>query len=232
MSKTVKISRETLYGEVWNEPMTSLAIKYGLSDVGLRKICKKMRIPLPPQGYHLRKSKQEKLPLPNNPDVPQEYTANVPEAKPDRIQSEDLISEIAFEKDPANRIRVPRKLVSPHKFVVLISRAMDKQKPDDYGRIHFHAKVSQEFNRGYLNRRPSSVSIFPGSMNRVLWLLDALFKALEKRNFKILQPINIDDIHIEILGELISVQVFERAKRKARKPKPEEKKRKKWFQIH
>lgn len=40
--------------------MASLAVKYGLSDVGLRKICKKMRIPLPPQGYHLRKSKEEK----------------------------------------------------------------------------------------------------------------------------------------------------------------------------
>lgn len=65
-----------------------------------------------------------------------------------------------------------------------------------------------------------------------LLIEESLFKALEKRNFKILQPINTDDIHIEILGELISVQVFERAKRKARKPKPEEKKRKKWFQIH
>jgi len=35
-----KISRAELYEQVWTVPMTRLAKDYGLSDVGLAKICK------------------------------------------------------------------------------------------------------------------------------------------------------------------------------------------------
>jgi len=36
-----RITREELYTQVWNTPMRTLAANYGLSDVGLGKICKK-----------------------------------------------------------------------------------------------------------------------------------------------------------------------------------------------
>ena len=45
------VSREALYEEVWRDPMTIVAPRYGLSDVGLMKICKKLRIPVPGRGY-------------------------------------------------------------------------------------------------------------------------------------------------------------------------------------
>jgi hypothetical protein len=47
--------------------MTKLAEKYGFSDVGLRKICKKMDIPTPLRGYWIRLQygyKVTKTPLP------------------------------------------------------------------------------------------------------------------------------------------------------------------------
>jgi hypothetical protein len=50
-SQDIKKVRETLYEEVWTEPMTTVAVKYGLSDNGLRKRCKALNIPLPPMGY-------------------------------------------------------------------------------------------------------------------------------------------------------------------------------------
>ncbi len=43
----IKISRSQLYDQVWSVPMWTLAKKYGLSDVGLSKICKKHDIPRP-----------------------------------------------------------------------------------------------------------------------------------------------------------------------------------------
>jgi hypothetical protein len=46
--------RHALYAEIWAEPMTSVAKRYGLSDVGLRKICLKLDVPLPPRGYWAR----------------------------------------------------------------------------------------------------------------------------------------------------------------------------------
>lgn len=51
----IKTTRDKLHEEVWNEPMTKVAERYGISDVGIKKICIKHRIPTPPRGYWARK---------------------------------------------------------------------------------------------------------------------------------------------------------------------------------
>lgn len=51
MNKT----RHELFDLVWEVPMVHLGSQLGLSDVGLRKICVKYGIPLPPRGYWMRK---------------------------------------------------------------------------------------------------------------------------------------------------------------------------------
>ena len=38
-----------MYDLVWSEPMLSLSKKYNISDVGLRKTCIRMSIPMPGQ---------------------------------------------------------------------------------------------------------------------------------------------------------------------------------------
>ena len=45
------VSREALYEEVWTDPVTVVAPRYGLSDVGLVKICRKLGVPVPARGY-------------------------------------------------------------------------------------------------------------------------------------------------------------------------------------
>ena len=45
MSNTVTVTRKQLYDEVWSLPTYKLAVKYGVSDVGLAKICKRNSIP-------------------------------------------------------------------------------------------------------------------------------------------------------------------------------------------
>ncbi len=42
--------RNALYEEVWTTPMQRLAEKYGISDVGLAKVCRKLSIPRPGRG--------------------------------------------------------------------------------------------------------------------------------------------------------------------------------------
>lgn len=43
---TVRLTREELHEQAWSEPMQRFAKKYGISDVGLAKTCRGMRIPL------------------------------------------------------------------------------------------------------------------------------------------------------------------------------------------
>ncbi len=49
-----RFERDRLYAEVWAEPVRTVADRYGLSDVGLRKICHKLGVPTPPLGYWAR----------------------------------------------------------------------------------------------------------------------------------------------------------------------------------
>jgi len=51
MNKEIKISREDLHKKVWSTPMIKLAREFGISDVGLKKVCKKLNIPTPGIGY-------------------------------------------------------------------------------------------------------------------------------------------------------------------------------------
>ncbi len=47
----VRITREELYELVWSTPIVTASKRYGLSDNGLRKICRKLDVPTPPRGY-------------------------------------------------------------------------------------------------------------------------------------------------------------------------------------
>jgi len=63
----VTLHRERLYAEVWKTPILQLAKKYGMSDVGLAKACRRLDIPLPPRGYWAKQAyghTAEKQPLP------------------------------------------------------------------------------------------------------------------------------------------------------------------------
>jgi hypothetical protein len=44
-------TRETLYELIWSVPLTELADRLGISDVGLAKACRRATIPLPGRGY-------------------------------------------------------------------------------------------------------------------------------------------------------------------------------------
>ena len=50
-----KYSREKLYEEVWSQPVQKLAKQYGVSDVALSKVCKKLAVPVPGRGYWAKK---------------------------------------------------------------------------------------------------------------------------------------------------------------------------------
>lgn len=62
--KNTAFERQNLFDEVWATPVTKLAKDYGLSDVGLRKICITLDIPLPPRGYWAKLAAGKTIPKP------------------------------------------------------------------------------------------------------------------------------------------------------------------------
>lgn len=62
--------RQKIYEEVWSEPITLIAERYGVSDVAFRKRCRKLLIPLPGLGYWAKKAAGKLVqPIPLLPDL-------------------------------------------------------------------------------------------------------------------------------------------------------------------
>lgn len=51
MSSPVTMSRQELYDLVWSKPMRDAAATIPMSDVGLKKACRRHNVPVPPRGY-------------------------------------------------------------------------------------------------------------------------------------------------------------------------------------
>ena len=63
----IRFDRVMPHEGAWSVPLTQLGKKYGLSDNGIRKICKAMNIPLPRAGHWAKVAAGEevnKTPLP------------------------------------------------------------------------------------------------------------------------------------------------------------------------
>lgn len=88
----ITIERDKLYEEIWAEPMTKVAPRYGVSDVGLRKICVKLDVPVPPRGYWSKLAAGKIIPKPalHKSTVTPTYTRIVTVTEKDSVLEERL----------------------------------------------------------------------------------------------------------------------------------------------
>ena len=42
---------EELFDRVWSKPVAAVAAECGLSGPGLKKVCRRLSVPVPPRGY-------------------------------------------------------------------------------------------------------------------------------------------------------------------------------------
>jgi hypothetical protein len=170
------ISREELYSLVWQTPLSRLAKRFGLSDVGLRKICVKHDIPTPPLGYWSKLAHGKPVcrpPLPSKdgttevhlvlhtgPAVPPAVAA----AQADALHRESGYPSIIVPSEP------PAKL---HRVVKITAKALRVDKSDDEG-----------FKRC---KEPGGVDVTIGShsIDRVLSMIHAFVYAAEERGYVI-----------------------------------------------
>ena len=131
---TLRYERVKLYEEVWAEAVTTVAKRSGISDVALRKICKKLAVPLPPLGYWARVAAGRKPPTPPLPRysgpeeiVRERYVSDEP-VEPD---PEHLFARREFESQPENRIVVSEMLDLPHPLIAASERAFRRPKYRD-----------------------------------------------------------------------------------------------------
>jgi hypothetical protein len=212
----VVLKRDELYKLVWSEPMQRLSKKYGLSDVGLAKICRKMEIPRPGRGYWMKKKSGRPMlitPLPIARGITIRQIRIQKREK--EVKQESQIEEpeiIKSERLPENRITVAQRLYRPDPLIERTERALKKAEPDDYGRI-------RPFGEGSLDVRVSRENA-----HRALLIMDALIKALKERGYLIV--VTRWKTQISVLEEKIDIRLVESTKQSERILSKEELKKK------
>lgn len=231
MLETFQIKRKDLYNQIWSTPMTKLAKQYGLSDVGLRKKCKKLNIPLPPMGYWQKKAygKDEPRPplqaLEGREDV--EFSIVNDNRPIDKEQNNEALSKIAFEKLDINKIKVAPTLTSPHPYVLQAEKNLKKAKHNKSNILYPNAKKCLDINVG------------TDSLGRALRIMDALIKTLEIRNYtvSIIKKNEKDEYasSVSLLGETFEIcieEILDRTERELTPTQKREKQKDPWLHSY
>lgn len=199
------LTRKELYDLVWSLPLLTLSRKYAISDVGLRKICVKMEIPLPKAGLWQKlqfnkKTNQPKLPVNYNGDKEVTLSLRTEEMKNIAVTpspSKILQQQIEQEMKPA--LSVPEKLSNPDKLIVAARESLNKKD-----RYEHNGLASCE--RGELDIRVARPNI-----PRALRFMDTLIKALRKRGHDI--EVKNDKTYVRIDGQEIEIRFREKLKK-------------------
>ena len=115
---------------MWTEPMWTVAPRYGLSDVGMAKVCRRYRIPVPGRGYWQQKQAGQRV-----------HQIQLPKLSATQAETLGIISFNIRERLPTNDddvmqpplVVVPEVLTDPHPLVEHTIRALRRVRPTKEG---------------------------------------------------------------------------------------------------
>lgn len=199
--------REKLYAEVWEEPVTKVATRYGVSDVMVAKVCRRLAIPLPGRGYwarHAAGQKLTKLPLPKLKEVPVIFRYKTADDNASLRKSEPPPPEPTDPEDL--RVLAVESRAIPmdafekrHKLVVAAEKRFSGAKVD---------------SDGLLEPRGSgpllAMRVSPGALERALKIMNALILTLETEKFPVSVDTGLHETKAIVFGHPISFAVVEK----------------------
>ncbi|MFA6076398.1 MAG: hypothetical protein WCV63_11300 [Negativicutes bacterium] len=201
-------NRGILYEEVWEQPVVAVAIKYGVSNVAIHKICKTLNIPTPPRGYWARVragAKLEKAPLPKTKvalEVLGSRTFEGVKAVNALLPKLNFLTESERSRVllAARSINMSAKNVRVHKKIVAYKSVIKEWNEKDR-----KPEMAQRKFGNFSRRLPFMAGVISKeSLPRVYRILSVLFCQLEKLGCSV-----NDDLSLQIRNEHVSFEIEE-----------------------
>jgi hypothetical protein len=214
-----ELTREELYAQVWAEPMTKLAKRYGLSDRGLAKTCDRMGIPVPGRGYWAKVHSGRVPPQAKLPKIKAGQNAVVVLNKRGHILEEtkeihEVAGYIEPVMDPENQLLVPEELMDPLPLVEKTAKSLRGAGGDDRGMVRPRAK------------RCLDIRVGKESIDRAARIMDTLIKALDTRDIELVHTENKEwGTQLVVDGEALGFRLEEKIGREKNIPTPAEQKK-------
>jgi hypothetical protein len=76
-SRAHYVTREFLHQLVWESPVSEVAARFGVTDVGLAKACRRAAIPIPARGYWARLEAGRRIDPAPLPAAPTQYLGKI-----------------------------------------------------------------------------------------------------------------------------------------------------------
>ena len=219
------VDRQTLYEEVWADPVVLVAPRYGLSDVGLAKICRSLAIPLPSRGYW---AKVKAGKIMKRPPLPKLEGRRESPTRLVRLPENEVVRRVDARKNAARLnkntvvISIPDRAVGLHPLVKAASKRLRRRDewPLD---TKLRSAPSEVLN----------LSVTRASLDRALHITHFLLTALDEY----LVRVEIDGLKSETVlefkdtGVKMTFSLMEQVKRTQHEvTKAEEQARKRYFE--
>jgi hypothetical protein len=175
MNKTT-FDRQQLYDLVWAEPMLGLSKKYNISDVGLRKKCLQMGVPVPGAGFwaKIQHGKMTTVtPLPKDHYGQTEVVLYLrDENHPATVDglTPQAAMQTLIEREHPVELKITGNLKDPDPLIIKAQATLLKRNK------YYNAGDILSTESGQLNIRVSDPQI-----NRALCIMDAFVKIMIKR---------------------------------------------------
>jgi len=203
-------NRQEVYEKVWQFPLRKLAAEYGISDVGLAKVCRKLDIPLPGLGHWTKIACGHAIP---RPPLPAMEAAPVlvrqvrePQAAvlPEDVPHLEAIGRVAAPSPSVTKSMLAHPLVEKTRSVL----NQTSSRPGE--------KLSASRELEWLDLR-----VTKNYLPRALRIMAALIHMLEKEGFPVvLEKKATESTRAVIYGESIRFGLIERFRQVKPAPKP------------
>jgi hypothetical protein len=206
----VTLTREALYDKVWKTPMSRLAAEFGISDVALAKIRKKLDVPIPGRGYWARVTNGQKVKQPKLSKLRVGARAEFTIAK-----REPRDPSAPKEQPDVPDVVVADSLAGAHPAVRKLSSLLDGREPGRAKTLYLRGDSEATVRLGEKTKR------------RALLILDAVLKALEARGHSATFKVPKDawsphDLEVKIGSETVKLFIAEPLTRTEHKLTPKE----------